>query len=143
MMHRIVVVLLCIGVMVSGIIASEMDIVLSADRLSGSRSVGKDPAKSLEEIQSYFLETLFLQPFSESNQSVLADEEEGEMGVVADKSMQQSMMNRVFAKELAKRDLMGLKKQYIRPQASPGGLTQKDVPDAVSSAPYLVGSLAE
>ncbi len=127
----------------SGVImGSEMDVMLSADRMSSARGAGKDPSKSMEEIQSYLLETLFLQPFSDSNQSVLTDEEEGEMGSFADKSMQQSMMNRAFAKQLAKRDLLGLKKHYIRPDV-PYTAPKIDVPESISAAPYLVGSLSD
>jgi hypothetical protein len=125
------------------IVGSEMDVMLSADRMATARGAGKDPAKSMEEIQSYLLETLFLQPFSDSNQSVLTEEEEeGDMGSLSDKTMQTSMMNRTFAKQLAKQDLLGLKKHYIRPDVQ-SVVPRIDVPESVSAAPYLVGLLSD
>ncbi len=130
-------------VLLSGtIVGTEMDVMLSADRMATARGAGKDPAKSMEEIQSYLIETLFLQPFSDSNQSVLTEEEEGDMGSLSDKTMQTSMMNRTFAKQLAKQDLLGLKKHYIRPDVQ-SIVPRVDVPESVSAAPYLVGLLSD
>ena len=126
---------------VSSINGSEMDILLNSDRYSNRQQADSDDAQSLEKMQSYLLETLFLKPFSEHDGSILTEEEREQMGDSKSKEMQQAMMTRTFAQKLAKEDILGFEKIYLKPKG--GTPVPKDVPDAQRMAPYRMGSLAE
>lgn len=124
------------------VVATDMDILLNADRLSGASRGKKTPEQQLEEMQAYFLETVFLKPFVENDQSIFTDEERQQMGDDTSREMQQSLMTRTFAQRLAKQDLLGFKKIYLKPSLIDSS-SKPDVPHSTSVAPYVFGTLLD
>jgi hypothetical protein len=138
---------LCLMIMTIPIVAGpETDFLLNSvdiDRYMGAGGAKKgSEEKKLEDIQSYMLETLFLKPFTENNDDVLSEEEKEEYGAFSDKTMQTSLMNRMFSRQLSRQDLLGFKKIYMKPKLQPID-RGSDVPNSVLAAPYTIGKLTD
>jgi len=74
---------------------------------------GNDIDKKLELVQANFLESIFLkEAFGSNALSEMNDEEDNPLGSNSHFEMYNDIMVHMLAKELAKRDLLGMKKQY-------------------------------
>lgn len=74
----------------------------------------KTEEESMEFVEAYFLEMMFLKPMFQTQPSMLSEEEKAEMGSFADTTMQDQLITRAMAERLAKQDVLGLKKQFKR-----------------------------
>ena len=70
--------------------------------------------QKLEQMQSYFIEELFLKHIFDPELAVLDDEDEEDMGLVpqGDFDMQNSLMLQAYADKLAQDDVLKLKKMF-------------------------------
>ncbi len=132
------------GIPIVGVEASFLLNSVDMSRVTRKGAVSNDE-KSLEQIQSYLLETLFLRPLSEGNKAIREEEEASEsdgMSGFSDAENQQALMDRVFASHLAQQDLLRFKKLYLKKPVS-HVTAAADVPQSVQSAPYTLGRLSD
>lgn len=72
--------------------------------------------QAVEALEVYFLETMFLKGFAGIDQSLLTDEEKENAPFSSDSDYTQQMIMKELAKSMAKKDILGLKKQLLRNQ---------------------------
>jgi hypothetical protein len=107
---------LVLGALYSGIFAQSLpqyptELLLNQGQQSTMR--GKDIDKKLELVQANLLESIFLkEAFGSNAMSEFSDEEDNPLGSNSHMQMYNDIMVHMLAKELAKRDLLGMKKQY-------------------------------
>ncbi len=76
------------------------------------RPVNKE--QSVEELEAYFLETIFLKNMSGMDQSLLTEEEQADSPMSVQLDVQDQMMMKALSTKLAKQDILGLKKQLLK-----------------------------
>ena len=132
------------------VFAQGYDFVLGTQDLD--KYIGGPPRstdeRQMDQIQSYLLQTMFLDPMTDAENNFKnqdQDEEDSAMGNVNDTSMSKMLMNRILSSQLARRDLLGLKKKYLKHPSvqSVNPNPEDDVPHAYVSAPYLMGKLTD
>ena len=67
--------------------------------------------EAIEALEAYYIEQIFAQGFSLKNLSILTDEEKEEFGFQVDSQHEEEIMKKEFAKMLAKKDILKLKKK--------------------------------
>lgn len=72
--------------------------------------------KVLEEMQTQYIEMMLTKPLFQSDLEFFKseDEEDSMLGSTQEQQFFQEMLSREMAKELARRDLLGLKKMYLK-----------------------------
>jgi hypothetical protein len=74
----------------------------------------KTDEESIAMVESYLLEMMFLRPMLEKPPSVLTEEEQTELGSMADTTFQNEMFIRELATRLSQKDILGLKKKLLK-----------------------------
>jgi len=103
----------------------------------------KTEEESIEFVQAYFLEMMFLKPMFQTQPSMLSEEEKAEMGSFADTSMQDQLITKAMAERLAKQDVLGLKKQFKRQHAGAGPVTAETSKSSRYMSGFVMGKVPE
>ena len=92
---------------------SELETLIEQSRLMQSN--GKNDMESnLDAFQVMMLKQFFLKHLFSDEMSILTEDEKDEFGSMGVYSQQKSMMMEEFAKRLAEKDVLGIKKQIMK-----------------------------
>ena len=92
---------------------SELETLIEQSRLMQSN--GKNDMESnLDAFQVMMLKQFFLKHLFSDEMSILTEDEKDEFGSMGVYSQQKSMMMEEFAKRLAEKDVLGIKKQILK-----------------------------
>ncbi|MBT6121073.1 hypothetical protein HOH45_06385 [bacterium] len=93
--------------------SSELESLIEQSRLMQSHGKN-DMEANLDAFQVMMLKQFFLKHLFSDEMSILTEEEQDEFGTMGVYSQQKSMMMEEFAKRLAEKDVLGIKKQILK-----------------------------
>jgi len=96
-----------------GSTTSELESLIEQSRLMQSHGKN-DMEANLDAFQVMMLKQFFLKHLFSDEMSILTEEEQDEFGTMGVYSQQKSMMMEEFAKRLAEKDVLGIKKQILK-----------------------------
>jgi hypothetical protein len=77
----------------------------------------KTKEESIEELEAYYLETMFLPNMIGQNQSLMTEEEKAEAPMSVDSDVENQILIKELAKKLAKQDILRFKRQLMPKRA--------------------------
>lgn len=121
-MIKSVVLFMCLVACVWGFVPSVPILDYGSQDALSFGETNKDE-QVLEEMSARYIEMMLTKPLFESDLEFFEDEDEDSAmfgGGSQEKQMYQDMLSKELAKQLAKQDILGLKKMYLNRGISPG-----------------------